>query len=182
MFSLGFAAKYGASRWPTISVPAGGSQRRKTLPSPHRTASSPAREPGPPGESVPVSERAASRSILPLSCVPKDPRLTGDGQCGHHDYMGRVASVGARELKTRLGGYLQQVRQGRTLVITERGQPVAELKPLYRAGTEDAELERLKTLGAVTRLENRTLAPFRPVWSRGSSISDAILEDRDDRV
>jgi len=96
--------------------------------------------------------------------------------------MPRHATVGARELKTRLGGYLQQVRQGRTLVITDRGEPVAELKPLHRAGTEDAALERLKFLGAVTRLENRPLAPFRPVRTRGPSISDAILEDRDDRV
>jgi prevent-host-death family protein len=96
--------------------------------------------------------------------------------------MARRATVGARELKTRLGGYLQQVRQGKTLVITDRGEPVAELKPLHRAGTEDAEIERLKALGAVTRIENRPLAPFRPVRSRGSSISDAILEDRDDRV
>ena len=96
--------------------------------------------------------------------------------------MPRPATVGARELKTRLGGYLQQVRQGRTLVITDRGEPVAELKPLHRTGTEDARLERLKGLGTVTRLENRPLAPFRPVRGRGPSVSDAIVEDRDDRV
>jgi prevent-host-death family protein len=95
--------------------------------------------------------------------------------------MARRATVGARELKTRLGGYLQQVRQGRTLVITDRGEPVAELRPLQRAG-EDARLEQLKTLGAVTRLENRPLAPFRPVRGRGPSVSDAILEDRNDRA
>ena len=96
--------------------------------------------------------------------------------------MPRPATVGARELKTRLGGYLQQVRQGRTLVITDRGEPVAELKPLRRTGTEDAKLERLKGLGTVTRLENRPLAPFRPIRGRGPSVSDAIIEDRDDRV
>ena len=96
--------------------------------------------------------------------------------------MGRPATVGARELKTRLGGYLQQVRQGRTLVITDRGEPVAELKPFQRAGTDDARLERLKALGAVTRLENRPLAPFRPVRGRGASVSEAILEDRNDRT
>jgi prevent-host-death family protein len=89
--------------------------------------------------------------------------------------------VGARELKTRLGGYLQQVRQGRTLVITDRGQPIAELKPLHGAG-EDPGLEHLKALGAVTRLENRPLAPFRPVRSSGPSASDAIIEDRHDRA
>jgi prevent-host-death family protein len=90
--------------------------------------------------------------------------------------------IGARELKTRLGGYLQQVRQGRTLVITDRGEPVAELKPLSGAGSEDAKLDRLKALGAITRLENRPLAPFRPVRARGQSVSAAIIEDREDRV
>ena len=105
-----------------------------------------------------------------------------DTACGHHDHMARHATVGARELKTRLGGYLQQVRLGRTLVITDRGEPVAELKPLQRTGGEDAVLEQLKALGTVTRLENRRLARFRPVRGRGRSVSDAILEDRDDRA
>jgi prevent-host-death family protein len=95
--------------------------------------------------------------------------------------MVRRATVGARELKTRLGGYLQQVRQGRILVITDRGQPIAELKPLHGTG-EEAALERLKALGAITRSENRPLAPFRPVRSRGPSASGAIVEDRQDRV
>ena len=96
--------------------------------------------------------------------------------------MARRATVGARELKTRLGGYLQQVRQGRTLVITDRGEPLAELKPFQRATGEDAKLERLKALGAVTRLETRPLAPFRPARGRGASVSEAILEDRNDRT
>src|SRR5438309_6797305 len=94
-----------------------------------------------------------------------------------HLYRRRRRTRG--ELKTRLGGYLQQVRQGRTLLITDRGEPVAELKPLHPASTEDARLERLKALGAVTRLENRPLAPFRAVRSQGPSVSEAIVEDRD---
>jgi prevent-host-death family protein len=96
--------------------------------------------------------------------------------------MGRCATVGARELKTRLGGYLQQVRRGRTLVITDRGEPVAELKPLPAGQGEDAGLERLKAVGAVTRSENRPLAPLRPVRGSGPSVSDAIVEDRTDRA
>ena len=104
-------------------------------------------------------------------------------RCGHHDHMRRQATVGARELKTRLGGYLQQVRQGRTLVITDRGEPVAELKPLGRAETPEAVLEQLNAIGTVTRSEDRPLAPFRPVRGRrGPSVSDAIVDDRDDRV
>src|SRR3989304_5686519 len=49
-------------------------------------------------------------------------------QCGQSDYMARRAEVGARELKTRLGTYLRKVRQGSTLVVTDRGEPVAELR------------------------------------------------------
>lgn len=43
--------------------------------------------------------------------------------------------VGARELKTRLGTYLQRVREGRTLVVTDRGEPIAELRPLTPVGS-----------------------------------------------
>jgi prevent-host-death family protein len=96
--------------------------------------------------------------------------------------MPRPTTVGARELKTRLGGYLQRVRQGRTIVITDRGQPVAELRPFESARTEETVLDRLTAIGAVTRLEHRPLAPFRPIASRGPSLSQAIIEDRDDRV
>jgi prevent-host-death family protein len=95
--------------------------------------------------------------------------------------MSRQAVVGVRELKTRLGGYLQQVRQGRTLVITDRGQPIAELKPLQATGA-DAGLEQLAALGALSRSERRPLAPFRPVRSTGRPVSDAIIEDRQDRA
>jgi prevent-host-death family protein len=96
--------------------------------------------------------------------------------------MSRPATVGVRELKTRLGGYLQQVRQGRTLVVTDRGEPIAELKPLPGGASAAAKLEQLKALGAVTRLENRPLGPFHAIRSRGGSVADAIIEDRDDRV
>ena len=96
--------------------------------------------------------------------------------------MDRPVTVGARELKTRLGGYLQRVRQGRTLVITDRGEPVAELRPLDRAATEEAALDRLRAIGTVTRLESRPLATFRPVRSSGQSLAQAIIEGREDRV
>jgi prevent-host-death family protein len=97
--------------------------------------------------------------------------------------MAQRATVGARELKTRLGAYLQQVRQGRTLVITDRGQPVAELKPLHGPTNEDGKLERLRALGAVTRVERRPLAPFRPIRARDRRlVSDAIIADREDRA
>jgi len=42
--------------------------------------------------------------------------------------------VGAQELKDRLAYYLQTVREGKTVVITIRGEPVARLTPIPRGG------------------------------------------------
>jgi prevent-host-death family protein len=95
--------------------------------------------------------------------------------------MGRRKHVGARELKTRLGTYLRQVRRGATLVVTERGEPVAELRPLPVGATElHQRLEELAGLGVLARETGGPLSAFVPI-ARGAALSDAILEDREDR-
>jgi len=89
--------------------------------------------------------------------------------------------VGARELKVRLGKYLRQVRQGRTLVVTDRGQPVAELRPMSGVSGAGAMLAQLEADGIVTRPTRKGLQPFRAIESRGPSLSTAVLEGREDR-
>ena len=93
-------------------------------------------------------------------------------------------TVGSRELKTRLGTYLKRVREGVTLVITDRGHPVAELRPLDagRHGIERrlAELEAAGILSRDSR-SRAALRPFVPIASRGRPASDAVSDDRQDR-
>jgi prevent-host-death family protein len=88
--------------------------------------------------------------------------------------------VGARELKVRLGRYLRRVRQGHRLVVTDRGQPVAELRPIGEAGV-DSVLAELEAKGDVVLPSRKRLSPFRLIESRGSDLSTAVVEDRDDR-
>jgi prevent-host-death family protein len=96
--------------------------------------------------------------------------------------MERTATVGARELKTRLGTYLRRVREGQRIVVTERGNPVAELRGLADGSKSlGARLERMEAEGLVTRPTRRAFAPFKPVRSRGASLAEAIIEDREDR-
>lgn len=40
-----------------------------------------------------------------------------------------TSTVGARELRTRLGSYLKRVGRGHSFIVTDRHQPVAELRP-----------------------------------------------------
>jgi prevent-host-death family protein len=91
------------------------------------------------------------------------------------------ARVGARELKTRLGTYLRRVRGGERIVVTERGAPVAELRGVGGDGV-DARLARLHAAGLVSPPTRRTLARLRPLHRRGPSLSQAIDEDREDRL
>jgi prevent-host-death family protein len=58
------------------------------------------------------------------------------------------SAVGSRELKARLGTYLRKVQQGETLVITERGRPVAELRPISAETSGDQRrIDELVALG-----------------------------------
>jgi prevent-host-death family protein len=90
--------------------------------------------------------------------------------------------VGARELKVRLGTYLRRVRQGQSLVVTDRGQPVAELRPLGGKAGAESNLVKLEAKGVVTRPTRKGLVPFRPIDNRGSELSTAVVEGRDDRI
>ncbi len=89
--------------------------------------------------------------------------------------------VGARELKTRLGTYLAQVRRGQRLLVTERRAPVAELRPIEPApSSRSARLRRLASLGLVTS-PARTLAPFVAVIPTPSPRMSAQALDREGR-
>jgi prevent-host-death family protein len=89
--------------------------------------------------------------------------------------------VGARELKTRLGTYLRRVREGRTLLVTDRGEPIAELRPLPPDTSVPAALLKLSSKRAVTLPLRKSMSSFRPIQSHGRALSDAVVEEREDR-
>jgi prevent-host-death family protein len=95
--------------------------------------------------------------------------------------------VGSRELKTRLGTYLREVQGGQVIVVTERGRPVAELRPLgrdaARAEDEAALWRRLAADGVIGHIPEQggRLEEFDPVAST-QPVSAAIVDDREDRA
>jgi prevent-host-death family protein len=96
--------------------------------------------------------------------------------------MPRSTVVGARELKTRLGRYLNQVRRGDTIVVTDRSEPVAELRPIgASADPAAARLAKLAALGGLTLPTRRTLTPVAPAPVSGASGAAAVAADRDER-
>ena len=54
--------------------------------------------------------------------------------------MGNVVSI--RDLRNKGGAVIDEVAHGESVVITRDGRPVAELRPIARAGIPAAELIR----------------------------------------
>lgn len=85
-------------------------------------------------------------------------------------------TVGVRELRQNLSVYLRRVRDGETLRVTERGEPVAVLAPLPdRANAFDrlvAEGRLTPPAHAVADLGAPLDTPTEP------SVSDALSEQR----
>jgi antitoxin (DNA-binding transcriptional repressor) of toxin-antitoxin stability system len=86
--------------------------------------------------------------------------------------------VGTKELKNRLSHYLRLIRAGETVLVTDRGAIIAELRPVAGRAVEDAALVALARQGAVTLATGKLadLAPARR--KRRRLVSDMITEDR----
>jgi antitoxin (DNA-binding transcriptional repressor) of toxin-antitoxin stability system len=71
------------------------------------------------------------------------------------DYHGDVKVVGIKQLKAKLSEYVRLAKAGETVLVTERDEVVAELRPARRqtpvAGPFEGILEALADSGAVTR-------------------------------
>ena len=60
------------------------------------------------------------------------------------------------EAKARFSEILRQVREGRTITVSYRGDPVAEIRPIGGSGTDvERHLRRLEDLGVIQGSEQR---------------------------
>ena len=96
--------------------------------------------------------------------------------------MVRSSVVGARELQTRLGTYLKRVRRAETILVTDRSEPIAELRPVGDGSNPaTAALHKLAAAGVVTLPTRSRPVRFAAIRSRGISASEAIVRERDER-
>ena len=75
-----------------------------------------------------------------------------------------LSSIGSFDAKTHLSEYLERVAGGEQFIITRRGKPVAELRPLETPGELADVLEECRTLR-----------------SKSSGVFDTVALVREDR-
>jgi prevent-host-death family protein len=85
-----------------------------------------------------------------------------------------MISVGIKELKTKLSSYVDRVRQGEEVVITEHGKEVALVVPISR------ERKALKSLIDSGRAKWSGGKPegLVNIKIKGKSLSKTVLEER----
>ncbi|MDP8927433.1 MAG: type II toxin-antitoxin system prevent-host-death family antitoxin [Actinomycetota bacterium] len=81
--------------------------------------------------------------------------------------------VGIRDLRNNLSRYLDRVRDGEEVVVTDRGRAIARLLPL---GSERA-LDRLIAAGVVSPARQPKRRAGRPIEAKGT-VSDLVADQR----
>lgn len=82
------------------------------------------------------------------------------------------------EARARFSEIIRRVREGRTVTVTHRGEPVAEIRPVERGRERSLEerLEDLRRAGCLVPAANPR-QPFRPVARRPGAL-DRFLAER----
>jgi len=93
--------------------------------------------------------------------------------------------LGLREANQQFSKAIKAVRAGREVVLTERGHPIAVIKPIKEQDRLEIALQAMVDDGFVRPATRKgpTPAPrWRPVKIKGKPLSQTILDDRDDRA
>ena len=91
----------------------------------------------------------------------------------------KLKTVGVRELKARLSAYVDEVKSGKTIVITEHGKPVGQITPVTKS--LEQRLHELTKSGNYA-WNGQKVKPGKPlnIKLRGKkTLSEIVLENRD---
>jgi prevent-host-death family protein len=92
--------------------------------------------------------------------------------------------MGLREANQQFSKAIKAVKAGKEVVLTERGKPIAVIKPVAREEKIDAKIRRLEAEGLLRPASKRGPMPapsWKPIRIKGKPISQTISEERDER-
>ena len=88
--------------------------------------------------------------------------------------------IGLREANQRFSKAIKTVKEGEEVVLTERGKPVAVIKPLQESEKVETAIRRLEAAGLLRAASKYLPLPYwtpRPL--KGAPLSRTLREERD---
>jgi prevent-host-death family protein len=89
--------------------------------------------------------------------------------------------VGVRDLKNRLTSYLKLAKANREVIVTERGKPIAVIRPIGSTGVPqslEARIAALASRGEISAPEGSLLSRVRRIRVSGRPLSEEIVAER----
>ena len=93
--------------------------------------------------------------------------------------------LGLREANQQFSKAIKAVRAGKEVVLTDRGRPIAVIKPIRAGNAQEAALQAMADEGLITPAARKGPMPaprWRPVHVKGKPVSATIIDDREDRA
>lgn len=85
-----------------------------------------------------------------------------------------MISVGIKELKEKLSGYVNKVRHGEEIIVTDRGKEIALVIPI---SSERSAVKQLAGYGRAAWTGGKPVG-VKGIRAKGGSMAKTVLEDR----
>jgi prevent-host-death family protein len=96
--------------------------------------------------------------------------------------MGKPLRIGLREANQRFSKAIKAVKAGKEVVLTDRGKPIAVIKPLAQAPGPEQIIRDLEAAGLLQAATRRGPMPaWRPRRLRGAPLAQTVEEEREPR-
>jgi prevent-host-death family protein len=92
-----------------------------------------------------------------------------------------MIKVGLRQANMYFSRYMKMVREGHEIIVTERGSPVAVIRPLSGGEDTGKRVRMLEERGLLRKSLPRAGALPAPVAIAGGPISETLNKMRDER-
>ena len=89
--------------------------------------------------------------------------------------------IGLREANQNFSKAIKAIKAGKTIVLTERGTPIATIHPISGRADEQDELQLLRDEGFLVQRDlSRSRLPAKPLRIPGTLLSKALRRERDE--
>jgi prevent-host-death family protein len=90
--------------------------------------------------------------------------------------------IGLREANQQFSRLMKAVRGGKEVLLTERGRPLAVVRPIRKGDETESAIQLLETAGFLRPAAKRVNLPaWTPRRVRGAAVSETIRKERDER-
>ena len=93
--------------------------------------------------------------------------------------------LGLREANQQFSRAIRAVRSGKEVVLTDRGRPIAVIKPISEGSVQETVLRAMTDEGLIRPATRKGPMPsprWRPVDIKGKPLSQTVIEGREDRA